>query len=103
MLQSGTADATRRAAVDLEALARNWDALGETDPFWAILSVEDKRGGGWEPAAFFATGEKWAAHVIACAEELKPGLARRTALDFRLWRRSHHSGSLPTFRAVLRR
>ncbi len=39
-------------------LRRNWDALGKTDPFWAILSVPDKKGNRWDLDEFLATGRR---------------------------------------------
>lgn len=66
----------------LDALARNWEQFGRDDPLWAVLTEPDKRGGRWDPAAFYATGraeidalhERLAGHGIAVA----PG----AALDF---------------------
>ena len=59
-----------------------WDRLGEEDPFWAVLSDPAKRGGGWDPEAFFATGRE---HIAELEEELQGmGLSftGRRALDF---------------------
>jgi len=41
-------------------LARNWEALGETDPLFGVLSDPAKYGGKWDPAEFFESGR---AHV----------------------------------------
>jgi len=41
-------------------LARNWDALGETDPLFGVLSDPSKYGGRWDAEEFFASGR---AHV----------------------------------------
>jgi SAM-dependent methyltransferase len=55
--------------MDLARLRRTWENLGRADPMWAILSVPEKRGGGWDEREFFATGEadvaglrRWLAH-----------------------------------------
>lgn len=59
-----------------------WDRLAEDDPFWAVLSDPAKRGGGWDPEAFFATGR---AHMGALELELQVlghSFAGRQVLDF---------------------
>ena len=59
-----------------------WDRLGEEDPFWAVLSDPAKRGGGWEPEAFFATGRE---HIDELEQELQGlglSFAGRRVLDF---------------------
>jgi SAM-dependent methyltransferase len=61
------------------AEAGDWDALARLDPFWAICSRRDKRGGGWSLDEFFATGEAEIAAVIARPEARPARL--ETALD----------------------
>lgn len=59
-----------------------WDRLGEEDPFWAVLSDPSKRGGGWDPEAFFATGRE---HIDELEQELLGlglSFAGRRVLDF---------------------
>lgn len=41
-------------------LARNWEAFGETDPFFGVLSDPTKHGGQWSVDEFFESGR---AHV----------------------------------------
>jgi SAM-dependent methyltransferase len=41
-----------------EATRRNWERLAQADPLWAVCTDPDKRHGRWDPAAFFATGER---------------------------------------------
>jgi SAM-dependent methyltransferase len=48
--------------------ADDWDALARLDPFWAICSRREKRGGGWSLDEFFATGEAEIAGVLARPE-----------------------------------
>lgn len=67
---------------DLERLRRTWDLLGDDDPLWAILSEEDKRGGGWRPEDFFEQGEIEIAHLGNACTALQLPKARRLALDF---------------------
>src|SRR3954454_19384309 len=66
----------------LDELKRNWEALGEQDALWAILSVPEKRGGGWDLDAFFETGRREVADLMALAERLERPVARAAALDF---------------------
>ncbi|MBV8721241.1 MAG: hypothetical protein JO277_03765, partial [Candidatus Eremiobacteraeota bacterium] len=42
---------------------RFWDQLGEADPMWTVLSVDEKFGGKWNADEFFATG-------VAATDEL---------------------------------
>lgn len=67
---------------DLERLRRAWGMLGEDDPLWAILSQPEKRGGGWDPDEFFASGEREIALLDAICGVLKVPVERRRALDF---------------------
>jgi SAM-dependent methyltransferase len=62
--------------------ARDWDDLATVDPLWAVLSVDDKRNGGWELDAFFATGEAEVEHMLATAAALGRPTRRERALDF---------------------
>jgi hypothetical protein len=41
----------------LDSLEQNWNALGEEDPLWAILSDPGKRGRTWELSEFLATAQ----------------------------------------------
>ncbi|HEX6833769.1 MAG TPA: class I SAM-dependent methyltransferase [Rudaea sp.] len=67
---------------DLDRLRRAWGLLGEDDPLWAILSQPDKRGGGWHPEEFFASGESEIAGLDAWCALLGFPTQRRRALDF---------------------
>ena len=59
-----------------------WNQLGRTDPLWAILTEPGCQGGGWDEAAFFATGEREIAEVLARLDSLGMSPTRRRALDF---------------------
>jgi SAM-dependent methyltransferase len=59
--------------------AGDWDALARLDPFWAICSVPEKRGGRWDPDDFFATGEAEIGAVLS-RPEARPARFE-TALD----------------------
>jgi trans-aconitate methyltransferase len=62
--------------------ARDWDDLALVDPFWAVLAADGKRGGGWEPTEFFATGDADVEQILATAAELGRPLRRERVLDF---------------------
>lgn len=66
----------------LKRLRRNWDDLGKTDPFWAILSVPEMRGNRWDLDAFLSTGKEEIANLMEDLHGLglEPTLGR--ALDF---------------------
>jgi SAM-dependent methyltransferase len=69
--------------VDLEHLQQNWNALGEEDPLWAILSAPDKRGGAWEIDEFLATGRQEVANLLIDLRQRGFEVRRRRrALDF---------------------
>jgi SAM-dependent methyltransferase len=71
---------------DLDAVRRNWDAFGEADPLWAVLSWPDKQHGGWKIDEFLATAQHELDLVLARVAELVPEEAaaagRDRALDF---------------------
>jgi SAM-dependent methyltransferase len=73
-------DETRDA--QLEQLRRVWAALGHDDPLWAVLSHADKRGGRWEPEAFFATGQVEVDQQLTGMGAWNVPARRRIALDF---------------------
>lgn len=41
----------------LRRLQSHWHRLGQSDPMWAILTEPGTRGGQWDEARFFQTGE----------------------------------------------
>lgn len=60
---------------------QDWEDLGRIDAQWAILSEADKRLGGWDSDAFFATGKGEVRAVIERAEERGLLARRERALD----------------------
>ncbi len=66
----------------LEGHRRDWEALAEVDPLWAILTTRERRGNRWDPEAFFRTGEQEAATVIARMRALGRPRRRDALLDF---------------------
>jgi len=62
--------------------ARDWDDLALVDPYWAVLTAEGKREGGWDLDEFFETGEADVAQILATADQLGRPARRERALDF---------------------
>src|SRR3954466_15239886 len=79
---SRTANPEHPLPVALAQLRNTWQALGEDDPLWAILSQPDKRGGRWDADTFFAAGEQEVAAILAHCAALARPQAHRLALDF---------------------
>jgi SAM-dependent methyltransferase len=67
---------------DIERLRATWNALGEDDPLWAILSRPEKRGGHWNAEEFFAAGEAEITGLELYCLHLGLPRERRRALDF---------------------
>ena len=59
-----------------------WDDWGRVDPFWAVLSEPTTRHGGWDQAAFFATGVDMVATMLEHTGCWGLPTPRGTALDF---------------------
>lgn len=54
---------------DFQKLQSTWENLGVDDPFWAVASDEDKRGGKWDVREFLATGEKVVSVYLALLQQ----------------------------------
>jgi SAM-dependent methyltransferase len=61
---------------------QDWEALAAEDPLWAVLTDPTRRRGRWDPEAFFATGEREVAEVLARAQALGAPASFERALDF---------------------
>lgn len=61
---------------------RDWEALGEIDPLYAILSAPGAKHGEWDLEAFLATGEADAARIMSACAAL--GLPARRDASFEL-------------------
>lgn len=70
------------APSEFERVRANWEALGQHDPLWAIVSTPDKRGNRWDRDEFFATGVVEVRHVMNMLREVGLAVARGRALDF---------------------
>mgnify|MGYP001597146266 CR=1 FL=1 len=68
--------------MELKELKKNWEAFGETDPLYAILSWPDKEGGKWQIDDFFADGRYEIQKVMKHIEQLRVNIVHEKALDF---------------------
>jgi SAM-dependent methyltransferase len=68
--------------VDLSDLQRHWDAFGNTDPLWSVLTNPEKKYGGWDKREFFRIGREETADVFKHLDENGVHVPRRRALDF---------------------
>lgn len=68
--------------MNLGELQRHWQAFGEQDPLWAILTDPARKGGRWTPEEFFATGVAEIDALLQEAQALGLPRRRRRALDF---------------------
>jgi 2-polyprenyl-3-methyl-5-hydroxy-6-metoxy-1,4-benzoquinol methylase len=68
--------------VEFEQLKQHWNAFGQLDPLWAILTAPGKRGGGWQLDEFLATGRHEVDVVLNRLEDLGVSVHRGRALDF---------------------
>jgi ubiquinone/menaquinone biosynthesis C-methylase UbiE len=68
--------------MDLKELQKNWDKFGKTDPLWAILTVEAKKGNKWTPEEFFETGRSEVEQLMEHMRALGLAVRRNRALDF---------------------
>jgi ubiquinone/menaquinone biosynthesis C-methylase UbiE len=61
---------------------QQWEALGTEDPYWAVLSDPEKKGGKWDKSDFFQTGVEEICDLLAKISQLgiKPRLG--LALDY---------------------
>lgn len=66
----------------LKRIQQDWDALGRTDPLWAILTDEQKRRGKWDLEEFFATGREEIGRALEGLKTLGVEPRPGRALDF---------------------
>jgi SAM-dependent methyltransferase len=59
-----------------------WESLAKTDPLWAILSVDQKKGNRWDIEEFFEQGKHEIEGVITQLREFAPPMETKSALDF---------------------
>jgi SAM-dependent methyltransferase len=63
-------------------LARNWDAFGDADPLFGVLSDPTKFGGQWRVDDFFASGDAHVRKWLRILSELGATFDPGTCLDF---------------------
>lgn len=68
--------------MDLKELQRHWNRFGEEDPYWAILTDDAKKGGGWNPEEFFQTGVAEIEALMTRVAALGEVPQKERALDF---------------------
>jgi SAM-dependent methyltransferase len=66
----------------LERHKQEWEELAKVDPLWAICTDAEHRGGRWELAEFFDTGEAEISEVLKASDDLGEPVRRGRALDF---------------------
>jgi SAM-dependent methyltransferase len=66
----------------LGALRRSWERFGRDDPYWAVLTHKDKRGGQWDVDAFYRSGALEIEATLQRARERGLDVRRGRALDF---------------------
>lgn len=66
----------------LQQTRAHWERFAAEDPLWAILTEPGKRGGGWDPEAFFQSGAETVRAEMESLDRLAPGRATGRALDF---------------------
>ncbi len=66
----------------IRGLQRIWDALGRSDPLWAILTDPSKKGNRWHLDEFFETGVREIDALFEYIGTLGVARSRRRALDF---------------------
>lgn len=65
-----------------EKYREQWENLGESDPYWAVLTDTTKKGRKWNTNNFFATGEKEVHSLLQKVSELHAQIQFDTVLDF---------------------
>ncbi len=69
--------------MNLKRLQKSWDELGKTDPCWAILTRDDKKGEKWDLDEFFKYGQKEIDEIMNYISSLGIKIPqRKRALDF---------------------
>jgi glycosyltransferase involved in cell wall biosynthesis/SAM-dependent methyltransferase len=71
-----------RAARIGRKIQKSWDQLGTEDPFWAVLTQPERKGGQWSEAEFFETGRQDIQAVLDRIAALGIPLNCERALDF---------------------
>ncbi|MGK7941496.1 MAG: class I SAM-dependent methyltransferase [Crocosphaera sp.] len=68
--------------MNLKQLKYNWDKFGQLDPFWAILTDNNKKGNKWKSDEFFQTGQREIEGLLNFIKDSGIDLSHKKALDF---------------------
>ena len=69
-------------AQELTDTGRAWNTFASADPLWAIYVRREAKRGGWDEAAFYATGAAEIEAVLSRARQLGLQTSGQSALDF---------------------
>jgi len=61
---------------------KQWEKLGASDPYWAVLTDPNKKGGKWNRTDFFSTGENEVNNMLTKVKSLGIEVKFGSALDF---------------------
>jgi ubiquinone/menaquinone biosynthesis C-methylase UbiE len=61
---------------------KQWENLGAFDPYWAVLTDPEKKGGKWHKDEFFASGRREIEQVMGNLSRMRLKPQFGTALDF---------------------
>lgn len=62
-------------------LEKNWNGLGETDPYWAVLTDPNKQNNQWSSEEFYETGRNFFNFILKDLE-IEETVGKQKALDF---------------------
>ncbi|MFA7605105.1 MAG: methyltransferase domain-containing protein [Rhodocyclaceae bacterium] len=65
-----------------EKYREQWEKLGSDDPYWAVLTDPNKKGGKWSAEEFFKTGKEEIEDILSRLSKLGINPGRGVALDF---------------------
>lgn len=68
--------------MELTELQKHWNAFGEQDQLWSILSLPGKRFGKWDVEEFFQLGWIQVDELMKCVVDRGIAVRRGMALDF---------------------
>ena len=68
--------------MDIELLREHWDALGRSDPLWAVLTDRGRERGGWDVDEFLRSGAEQVDERMRTLDDLGVRVPRGRALDF---------------------
>jgi SAM-dependent methyltransferase len=68
--------------VNIKNFQKQWNALGTSDPMWAVLTDPAKKGNRWDRDEFFASGVRQVEAIGQRLKKLKIDFPSGTAIDF---------------------